>query len=171
MLPFNTEFQTGESRITQVRLSVRLANSTLLSLTEEDVMLGGFIRDSSTTVDGKFTVGAAVTGKLTVIIDNSKQKFSFIRLQVIEMNKVSKHLLLNQMTALKLSFQIALVSCTQTSISSLLCMHIMYMSLCVPLLINFFFIINICYPFKYKNIPINTILNYINIILKKQEKT
>ena len=76
MLPFNTEFQTGESRITQVRLSVRLANNTLLNLTEEDVMLGGFILDSSTTVDGEFTVGAAVTGKLTVIIDNNDQRFS-----------------------------------------------------------------------------------------------
>ena len=76
MLPFNEEFQTGESKITQIRLSVLLNNGTLLSLTEEHVMLGGLSRDSSTTVDGAFTVGAAVTGKLTVVLDNSDQSLS-----------------------------------------------------------------------------------------------
>ena len=76
MLPFNAEFQTGESKITQIRLSVLLASGTLLSMTEEHVMLSGFSRDSSTTVDGQFTVGAAVTGKLTVMIDNTDKAYS-----------------------------------------------------------------------------------------------
>lgn len=76
MLPFNTEFQTGQSRITQVRLSVLLRSGILLNMTEENVMLGGFIRDSSTTVDGEFTIGGAVTGKLTVVVDNSTDTFS-----------------------------------------------------------------------------------------------
>ena len=71
MLPFNVEFQTNQSKITQVRLSVLLSSGTLLSMTEEHVILSGFTRDSSTTVDGQFTVGAAVTGKLTVVIDNT----------------------------------------------------------------------------------------------------
>lgn len=76
MLPFDPEFQTGEAKITQIRLTVILANSTRLDLTEEHVMLGGFIRDTSTTVDGAFTVGAAVTGKVTVMLDNSDQSLS-----------------------------------------------------------------------------------------------
>lgn len=76
MLPFNTEFQTGQSRITQVRLSVVLADQTPLYLTEEHVLLSGFVHDTSTTVDGEFTIGAAVTGKITVIIDNSSNLFS-----------------------------------------------------------------------------------------------
>ena len=76
MLPFDKEFQTGEAKITQVRLDVLLMNNTILNLTEEQVMLGGFIRDTSTTVDGEFTVGAAVTGKLTVQIDNTDQSLS-----------------------------------------------------------------------------------------------
>ena len=76
MLPFNPEFQSGEARITQIRLSVLLTNNTILSMTEADVMLGGFVRDSSTTIDGEFTVGAAVTGKLTVTINNSEQTYS-----------------------------------------------------------------------------------------------
>ena len=76
MLPFDPEFQTGEAKITQIRLMVILANSTRLDLTEEHVMLGGFIRDTSTTVDGAFTVGAAVTGKVTVMLDNSDQSLS-----------------------------------------------------------------------------------------------
>lgn len=81
------------------------------------------------------------------------------------MNKVSKHLVLNQMTVLKLSFQIAFVSRTQTSISSILYMCVMYMSLCVPVLINFFFIINICYPFKHKKFqPLNYSLNVGTIL-------
>lgn len=76
MLPFNAEFQTGESRITQVRLSVLLASGVLLNMTEEHVILSGFTRDSSTTVDGQFTVGAAVTGKLNVVIDNTDKAYS-----------------------------------------------------------------------------------------------
>ena len=76
MLPFDPEFQTGEAKITQIRLTVILANSTRLDLMEEHVMLGGFIRDTSTTVDGAFTVGAAVTGKVTVMLDNSDQSLS-----------------------------------------------------------------------------------------------
>ena len=76
MLPFDKEFQSGEAKITQVRLDLLLTDNTPLHLTEEHVMMGGFIRDTSTTVDGKFTIGAAVTGKLTVLIDNTDQSFS-----------------------------------------------------------------------------------------------
>lgn len=76
MLPFSTEFQTGESKITLIQLDVLLADGTPVHMTEEHVMLGGFTRDTSTTVDGEFTIGAAVTGKLTVYIDNSGNTFS-----------------------------------------------------------------------------------------------
>lgn len=76
MLPFDKEFQSGEAKITQVRLDLLLTDNTPLHLTEEHVMMGGFIRDTSTTVDGKFTIGAAVTGKQTVLIDNTDQSFS-----------------------------------------------------------------------------------------------
>lgn len=76
MLPFSTEFQTGESKITLIQLDILLADGTPVHMTEEHVMLGGFTRDTSTTVDGEFTIGAAVTGKLTVYIDNSGNTFS-----------------------------------------------------------------------------------------------
>ena len=76
MLPFNPEFQTNTSKITEVRLSILLQSGGLLNLTEENVLLGGFTRDSSTTIDGQFTVGAAVTGKITAIIDNSDNTLS-----------------------------------------------------------------------------------------------
>jgi hypothetical protein len=76
MLPFDEEFQTGEAKITQVRLAVILQDSTRLDLTEEHVMLGGFVRDTSTTVDGAFTIGAAVTSKVTIMLDNSDQSLS-----------------------------------------------------------------------------------------------
>ena len=76
MLGFNTEFQNGTSKITQVRLSVLLESGTLLSLDETNVMLNGFSRDSATSIDGEFTIGAAVTGKMTAVIDNSTNDFS-----------------------------------------------------------------------------------------------
>lgn len=76
MLPFSAEFQTGESKITLIQLDILLANGTPVHMTEEHVMLGGFTRDTSTTVDGEFTIGAAVTGKLTVYVDNSSNTFS-----------------------------------------------------------------------------------------------
>ena len=76
MLDFNTEFQTGDAKITQIRLNVEFASGDTVDLTEEHVMLGGFTRDTSTTVDGVFTVGGAVTGKATIVIDNSDNTLS-----------------------------------------------------------------------------------------------
>lgn len=76
MLAFNAEFQTGKAKISLIRFAVTLASGTHLSIDETRIMLGGFSRDTSTTIDGAFTIGAAVTGKITAIIDNSDELYS-----------------------------------------------------------------------------------------------
>lgn len=76
MLDFSEEFQNGKAKVSKCWLDVTLVDGTVLEYTESRIMMGGIIRDSSTTVDGEFTVGGAVTGKLTVSLDNSDQELS-----------------------------------------------------------------------------------------------
>ena len=76
MLGFDQEFQNGTSRITKVWLNFTLSDGTSLEFHEDRVLFNGFVRDSSTTVDGQFTVGAAVTGKLTLNLDNTDDALS-----------------------------------------------------------------------------------------------
>lgn len=76
MLGFDQEFQNGTSRITKVWLNFTLSDGTSLEFHEDRVLFNGFIRDTSTTVDGQFTVGAAVTGKLTLNLDNTDDALS-----------------------------------------------------------------------------------------------
>lgn len=71
MLDFSNEFKNGTSKISKVWLDITLSDNTILNLDETRVLLNGFVRDTSTTMDGEFTVGAAVTSKLTVTLDNS----------------------------------------------------------------------------------------------------
>lgn len=76
MLGFDQEFQNGTSRITKVWLNFTLSDGTSLEFHEDRVLFNGFVRDTSTTVDGQFTVGAAVTGKLTLHLDNTDNALS-----------------------------------------------------------------------------------------------
>ena len=76
MLGFDQEFQNGTSRITKVWLNFTLSDGTSLEFHEDRVLFNGFVRDTSTTVDGQFTVGAAVTGKLTLNLDNTDDALS-----------------------------------------------------------------------------------------------
>lgn len=76
MLGFDQEFQNGTSKITKIWLNFTLSDGTSLEYHEDRVLFNGFTRDTSTTVDGEFTVGAAVTGKLSVSLDNSDDALS-----------------------------------------------------------------------------------------------
>ena len=76
MLGFDNEFQNGTSKITKAWVNLTLTDGTSLEYHEDRVMFNGITRDSSTTVDGQFTVGAAVTGKMTVMLDNSDDVLS-----------------------------------------------------------------------------------------------
>lgn len=76
MLNFNEEFQNGTTRVTKVWLDVTLSDGTALEWNEDRVLLNGLVRDTSTTVDGEFTVGAAVTTKLLVSVNNADDALS-----------------------------------------------------------------------------------------------
>lgn len=76
MLGFDNEFQNGTSKVSKAWVNLTLTDGTSLEYHEDRVMLNGIVRDSSTTVDGQFTVGAAVTGKMTVILNNSDDVLS-----------------------------------------------------------------------------------------------
>lgn len=76
MLGFDQEFQNGTSKVTKIWLNFTLSDGTSLEYHEDRVLFNGFTRDTSTTVDGEFTVGAAVTGKLSVALDNSDDALS-----------------------------------------------------------------------------------------------
>lgn len=76
MLDFNKEFQAEKSKITKAWINLTLADGLSLEYHEDRVLMNGVVRDSSTTVDGQFTIGAAVTGKMTVILDNSDDALS-----------------------------------------------------------------------------------------------
>ena len=76
MIGFPEKFQTGEWRVNAAWIDITLADGTVLNYDETRVMLNGFVRDTSTTVDGEFTVGAAVTTKLTVVLDNFDDELS-----------------------------------------------------------------------------------------------
>lgn len=76
MLGFDREFQNGTSKITKAWVNLTLTDGISLEYHEDRVLLNGIVRDSSTTMDGQFTVGAAVTGKMTVLLDNSDDVLS-----------------------------------------------------------------------------------------------
>lgn len=75
MLGFSQEF-IEKSKVTKVWLNFTLSDGTQLEFHEDRVLFNGFVRDTSTTVDGEFTVGAAVTGKLTLNLDNTDDALS-----------------------------------------------------------------------------------------------
>lgn len=75
MLGFSEEF-IENSKVTKVWLNFTMTDGTQLEFHEDRVSFNGFVRDTSTTVDGQFTVGAAVTGKLTLILDNTDDALS-----------------------------------------------------------------------------------------------
>ena len=76
MLGFAKELQNGTAKIDKVWLDITLSNGTVINLDEKRVLMGGLVRDTSTTVDGEFTVGAAVTGKLSLRLDNTDDGLS-----------------------------------------------------------------------------------------------
>lgn len=76
MLGFDREFQNGISKISKAWVNLALTDGTSLEYHEDRVLMNGVVRDSSTTVDGQFTVGAAVTGKMTIILNNSDDELS-----------------------------------------------------------------------------------------------
>lgn len=62
--------------ITGAELAIILADNTQVTVDSEHISMNGIVLDDSTSVDGQFTIGAAVTGQLTITILNEDDSFS-----------------------------------------------------------------------------------------------
>ena len=62
--------------ITGAELAVVLADNTQFTIDSEHISMNGIVLDDSTSVDGQFTIGAAVTGQLTITILNEDELYS-----------------------------------------------------------------------------------------------
>ena len=71
MLNFSDEFINGDAKITNIWLDFTLADGvTTFTCKEDRVSFNGFTRDTSTSVGGEFTIGAAVTGEMRCALNN-----------------------------------------------------------------------------------------------------
>lgn len=79
MLDLSTEFKNemfNDNRDFLPFLDITLKDGTVLNLTKTDVWQNSFKVEDATSASGKFTIGAAVTGKLSVTLNNIYDKFS-----------------------------------------------------------------------------------------------
>lgn len=79
MLDLSTEFKNemfNDNRDFLPFLDITLKDGAVLNLTKEDIWQNSFKVEDATSASGKFTIGAAVTGKLSVTLNNIYDKFS-----------------------------------------------------------------------------------------------
>ena len=69
-------FGGTQNRVEDARLDFIFRDNTTLSVSGEQISMGGLVWDSSTTMDGQFTIGAAVTGKLSIMLFNDEDALS-----------------------------------------------------------------------------------------------
>ena len=62
--------------LTGASLLVVLADDTQLTIDSEHISLNGIVLDNATSMDGQFTIGAAVTGQLTITVLNEDGLYS-----------------------------------------------------------------------------------------------
>lgn len=66
----------GQDRKFTARARICLLDKTVLSITANDIMIGGVQIEDATTQPSSFEVGAAIINKLTLQIDNLEKKYS-----------------------------------------------------------------------------------------------
>ena len=66
----------GVTKIDDVSLVFGLASGTTITVDAEHIALNGIVFDSATSVDGQFSIGSAVTGKLSLILLNDDDSLS-----------------------------------------------------------------------------------------------
>ena len=79
MLDISTEFKNelyNDNRKFLPYVDITLSDGTLLNLDKSDVWQNSFKVEDATSASNKFTIGAAVTGKLSVTLNNIYDKFS-----------------------------------------------------------------------------------------------
>ena len=79
MLDLSTEFKNemfNDNRDFLPFLDITLVDGTVLNLEKKDVWQNSFKVEDATSSSNTFTIGAAVTGKLSVTLNNIYDKFS-----------------------------------------------------------------------------------------------
>lgn len=60
----------------KVRLAMTLANGVHLTITNDHIWEGGFSIEEGTSIDNSFSIGSAIIGKCTVILNNISEEYS-----------------------------------------------------------------------------------------------
>lgn len=79
MLDISAEFKNemfNDNRVFLPFLDITLKDGTVLNLTKADIWENSFKLEDATSASNTFTIGAAVTGKLSVTLNNIYDKFS-----------------------------------------------------------------------------------------------
>ena len=63
-------------KITGAQLALVLADNTQLTIGSERISMNGIVLDNSTSLDGQFTIGAAVTGQMSVTLFNADEAYT-----------------------------------------------------------------------------------------------
>lgn len=72
-------------KVTGAELAMVLADDTELTLGPERISMRGLVLDTSTSIDGQFTIGAAVTGQLTITLINDDDALSIYNFRDAEL--------------------------------------------------------------------------------------
>ena len=70
MLAFPKEMLEQDSSYDQIRIVITTKDNENITLSQDDIWTGSLTRSTATSYDSEFTLGAAVTGKLSFIINN-----------------------------------------------------------------------------------------------------
>lgn len=73
-------------KVTGAELFMILADGTELTLGADRIAMNGIVFDNSTSMDGQFTIGAAVTGELTVTLINDDETLSLYNFRDAEIH-------------------------------------------------------------------------------------
>lgn len=63
-------------KITGAQLALVLADNTQLTIGSDRISMNGIVLDNSTSLDGQFTIGAAVTGQMSVTLFNADEAYT-----------------------------------------------------------------------------------------------
>ena len=72
-------------KVTGAELAMVLADETELTLGPDRISMRGLVLDTSTSIDGQFTIGAAVTGQLTITLINDDDALSIYNFRDAEL--------------------------------------------------------------------------------------
>lgn len=78
MIPTTKEYKNAilKNRELHYKAKITLEDGTILNITDENIMSGGFSIEDAVSNDNTFDIGAAITNKLSLKLDNTDEKYS-----------------------------------------------------------------------------------------------